>query len=305
MSKRSTETGPAGVASMTGFARAEGALGVASWAWEARSVNAKGLDVRVRLPAGHDRLEPAVREAAGKAFKRGALNLSLTLERAEAGPRYRIDRDFLDELIALHDELRRKVDPAPPRLDALLQVRGVVEPEERAGDEEDRDALDAALVDTLDEALAALAATRAEEGARLEAILAAQLDEMTELADAAAATAAAAPEALRERIAEQVAALMSADRNLPEERIAQEAALLAARADVREELDRLAAHFASAREMLAAGGPVGRRLDFLCQELNREANTLCSKAQDVELTRLGLALKAAIEQFREQVQNVE
>ncbi len=305
MSKRSTESGPAGVASMTGFARAEGALGGASWAWEARSVNAKGLDVRVRLPAGHDRLEPAVRDAAGKAFKRGALNLSLTLDRADAQPRYRIDRDFLDELIAMHDELRRQVDQAPPRLDALLQVRGVVEAEERAGDEEDREALDAALIDTLGAALDTLAATRAEEGARLEAVLAAQLDEMTELAAAAAATAAAAPEALRARIAEQVAALMAADRNLPEERIAQEAALLAARADVREELDRLAAHFASAREMLAAGGPVGRRLDFLCQELNREANTLCSKAQDVELTRLGLALKAAIEQFREQVQNVE
>ncbi len=291
------------LASMTGFARSEGDLGAYAWAWEARSVNAKSLDVRSRIAGGFDRLEPAARGAAAERFKRGNVSLTMTLKTADRLPRMRINRELLDELIALAGELE-EAGAARPRLDALLSMRGVIEPVEEE-DETERAAAEAAMLDSLGEVLDRLATARAEEGARLAPVMSGHLDRIESLVADAKSCAAAQPEALTERLRSQVAELLDAAPGLPEERLAQEAALLVAKADIREELDRLAAHIEQARGLLADGAAVGRRLDFLCQEFNREANTLCSKAADVELTRIGLDLKAVIEQFREQVQNIE
>ena len=291
------------LASMTGFARSEGDLGAYAWAWEARSVNAKTLDVRSRIAGGFDRLEPAARGAAAERFKRGNVSLTMTLKTADRLPRMRINRELLDDLIALADELE-EAGAARPRLDALLSMRGVIEPVEEE-DETERAAAEAAMLDSLGEVLDRLATARAEEGARLAPVMSGHLDRIESLVADAKSCAAAQPEALTERLRSQVAELLDASPGLPEERLAQEAALLVAKADIREELDRLEAHIEQARGLLADGAAVGRRLDFLCQEFNREANTLCSKAADVELTRIGLDLKAVIEQFREQVQNIE
>jgi uncharacterized protein (TIGR00255 family) len=293
------------IVSMTGFAREEGADEGAQWIWEARSVNARGLDIRCKLPPGLDRLEAPVREAVSARAKRGAVSVNLTLTRRAGEGALRINRALLDQVIRLREELGDIVDPAPPRLEALLGVRGVVELAEEEAGKADESARDAALLATLERTLDAMTAMRREEGKRLAAIFTGQLDELRKLAKSAGKTAAVQPEAIKARLAEQVAALMEAEPALPEERLAQEAALLAAKADVAEELDRLGAHIAAVGDLISAAEPVGRRLDFLCQELNREANTLCAKSSDLELTNIGLALKAAIERLREQVQNVE
>ncbi len=280
---------------MTGFARVEGSQDGTSWAWELKSVNSKSLDVRLRLPPGFDHLEPVLRTSLAQRLKRGAISATLSLTRdAGAGGGLRINRAALDQILAL-----------APRLDGLLALRGVLE---SAGEEETpeaRETLAAVFLAGWEAALASLVAMREAEGARLAALLRERLAEMTSLAAAAEASAAAQPDAIRARLRSLVAALLEASPALPEERLAQEAALLVARADIREELDRLAAHLAAAQDLLREGTAIGRRFDFLCQEFNREANTLCSKSADVELTRTGLALKAAIEQLREQVQNIE
>ena len=291
------------VASMTGFARSEGDFGPYGWAWEARSVNAKSLDVRSRLPAGFDRLEPAARAAAAERFKRGNISLTLSLKTSERPPKMRVNRELLDDLVALAGEFE-EAGAARPRLDALLAVRGVIETVEDE-DEAERAGAEAAMLEGLGAVLDRLAAARREEGARLAPAMIGHLDRIETLVAAAKASAAARPEALTERLRTQVAELLQASPALPEDRLAQEAALLVAKADIREEIDRLEAHIGQARGLMSGGEAVGRRLDFLCQEFNREANTLCSKASDVELTRIGLDLKAVIEQFREQVQNIE
>ena len=291
------------LASMTGFARSEGDLGAFSWAWEARSVNAKSLDVRARIAGGFDKLEPAARSAAAERFKRGNVSLTLTLKTADRLPRMRINRDLLDDLVALAGEFE-EAGAARPRLDALLSMRGVIEPVEEE-DESERLEAEAAMLVSLTEVLDRLAAARGEEGARLAPVMNGHLDRIETLVADAKASAAAQPEALTERLRSLVAELLDASPALPEDRLAQEAALLVAKSDIREELDRLEAHIEQARGLLSDGVAVGRRLDFLCQEFNREANTLCSKASDVDLTRIGLDLKAVIEQFREQVQNIE
>ncbi len=293
------------IVSMTGFAREEGADEGAQWIWEARSVNARGLDIRCKLPPGLDRLEAPVREAISARAKRGNVSVNLTLSRRAGEGALRVNRALLDEVIRLRDALGDIVDPAPPRLEALLAVRGIVELAEDERDEAAETARDAVLLASLERTLDAMSAMRREEGARLAAIFADQIAELTKLAKSASETAAVQPDAIKARLAEQVAALMEADPGLPEERLAQEAALLAAKADVAEELDRLRAHIAAVSDLMSTGEAVGRRLDFLCQELNREANTLCAKSSDIDLTNIGLALKAAIERLREQVQNVE
>lgn len=293
------------VASMTGFARREGGDGTVTWTWEVKSVNARGLDLRVRLPSGVDSLEPVLRREVGKVCARGSVNVSLSLDRGEGATRLRVNRALLNELAALGREVADGDAVLPPRLDGLLAVRGVVETVEAAESAEDRAARESALAADLPPLLADLAEQRQAEGARLKALVLAHLDTIAARTAEARASAEAQPEALRARLRRQVAELLDAGAALPEERLAQEAALLASKADVREELDRLAAHEAAARELLDAGGAIGRRLDFLCQELNREANTLCSKAQEIALTRTGLALKTAVEQLREQVQNIE
>jgi uncharacterized protein (TIGR00255 family) len=291
---------------MTGFARVEDSRDGVSWAWELKSVNSKSLDLRLRLPPGFDHLEPALRGSLGQRIKRGVISATLSLAReAGAGGGLRVNRAALDQILALADELTGKIEAAPPRLDGLLALRGILEP---AGEEEtpaSREALGAAFLAGWESALGRLVAVREAEGGRLEAVLRERLAEMASLAAAAEASAAAQPDATKARLRSPVAALLEASPALPEERLAQEAALLVARADIREELDRLAAHLAAAQDLLREGAAIGRRFDFLCQEFNREANTLCSKSADVELTRTGLALKAAIEQLREQVQNIE
>ena len=293
------------LASMTGFARAQGRDEGVDWTWEAKSVNARGLDVRFRMPSGFDQLELRARAAVASHFKRGSISLALSFGQPVAATRFRVNKDAVAELAATATALARQTGLAPPTLDGLLLLRGAVD----AGDGDERKEVtarrEAAVAGTLEEALVALAGMRAEEGARLQALLLGQLDEADRLRKAALRCAAAQPEVLRQRLRNQVAELLSASPTLPEDRLAQEAALLVSRTDVREELDRFGAHLAAARELLLSGGAVGRRLDFLCQELNREANTLCSKSADLELTGIGLELKVLVEQFREQVQNIE
>ncbi|EWY39974.1 hypothetical protein N825_02990 [Skermanella stibiiresistens SB22] len=288
---------------MTGFARAEGRDQGHAWTFEIKSVNSRNLDLRCRLAPGFDALEPIARAAIPQRVRRGSVNVALAVTRTAAANQIRINRDLLDQLIALSMELGGATEK--PRLDALLAVRGVVETVEDADGGEDRERLEAAMAATLQQALDHLSTVRLAEGARLVHVLNQHLDEIARLTDQASACASLQPEALRQKLRGQVVALLEAIPSLTEERLAQEAALLITRADVREELDRLRAHIAAARDMLAKGGAIGRQLDFLCQEFNREANTLCSKSSDVELTRTGLALKAAIEQLREQAQNIE
>ena len=294
------------VNSMTGFARTQGSLDGWSWWWEVRSVNAKGLDVRLRYPSGWDAVDQPAREAAAKRFKRGNLSASLTVERAVTGAAVTVNRELLGQLVAIAVDLKKEHGDAleVPRLDGLLAVRGVLEQAEEDDSEEAKTAREAAVLASFAEALDALSVARSEEGAKLDAVLNGHLDTIAELADKARGLAAVRPEALRERLRRQVADLLEVS-NLAEDRLLQEAALLATKADVREELDRLDAHVAAARALMAAAEPVGRRYDFLCQEFNREANTLCSKSQDSELTAVGLELKTVIDQLREQVQNIE
>jgi uncharacterized protein (TIGR00255 family) len=296
---------------MTGFARAEGVdapdmhAGL-HWAWELKSVNGRNLDVRCRLPVGFEVLESVARAAVAQRFKRGNVSVTLTLSRGTEPPRVRINRDLLSQLVALVDELKDKVAAEPPRLDGLIGVRGVVEVvEEEEPTEAQRSTRIARMTETLGRALDSLASMRQDEGARLAAVIHQHLEAIEHLRQRAGTAAGAQPAALRARLKTQVEALLDASPALPEDRLAQEAALLLTRADVREELDRLTAHVAAARKLLADGGGVGRKFDFLCQEFNREANTLCSKSADVELTAIGLDLKAAIDQLREQVQNIE
>lgn len=293
---------------MTGYARAEGRDASTSWLWEAKSVNGKGLDVRCRLPHGLDGVEIAARDLTTRKLKRGNVQLSLNLTAVAQGPGLRVNKEFLEELVALVDELGPShQNIAPARWDGLLAVKGVLEAAngDEAESEETRAVREAAIKADLEAVLDSLAAMRLTEGERIQAVLASQLDEIEILAERAGGTAALRPEALRERLRQQVAAVLEAAPSLAEDRIAQEVALIAVKSDVREELDRLRAHVAAARDLIAQGGAVGRKLDFLSQEFNREANTLCSKSSDVELTRIGLDLKAVIDQFREQVQNIE
>jgi uncharacterized protein (TIGR00255 family) len=290
---------------MTGFARADGHADGISWVWELKSVNGKALDLRFRLPPGFEALELPLRQSLAQKLKRGALSINLSLTRIGAAAGLRVNREALDQLAALAQQLVAEGKAAPPSADGLLALRGVLEGSEEVADAAERERRQQSLLPSFETALAQLAAMRIAEGERLIPVLEARLAEIAELLAAAEDNAAAQPERLKARLSDILAELLAAAPPLPPERLAQEAALLVAKGDIREELDRLAAHIVAAQELLAEGGAVGRRFDFLCQEFNREANTLCSKSADVSLTRIGLALKAAIEQLREQVQNLE
>ncbi len=288
---------------MTGFARAAGRADSVGWTWEVKSLNGRSLDIRARLPSGLDFLDVVLRTQAQKAFTRGNLSVALTLDRPRAAPRVRVNRELLNQLVALARELDGP--GSPPRAESLLGLPGVLEQAEEEESEDSRAQREAALVATLAQAYAALAEARREEGARLAVVILGQLDQLASLCDRAAAAAAAQVTSLKQRVRDQVAVLLDTRAELPADRLAQEAALIAAKADVREELDRLAGHVEAARALLAAGGAIGRRLDFLAQEFNREANTLCAKAADRDLSRIGLELKVVIDQLREQAQNIE
>ncbi len=291
--------------SMTGFARAAGAQGPWRWTVELKCVNAKGLDLRLRVPAGFDRIEGEARARLSKALARGTCFATIAAQREGATSQARIDAAALASIAGGAREAAKAAGLAPPTMDGLLGVRGVVEIVETADDEATIAAACAGALSSLDVAIAALGVARRAEGAALATILGERLSAIAELTQAADDNPARKPEAVRARLQLSVAALMESSRGFDENRLHQEAIMLAAKADIREELDRLNTHVAAARTLLGQGGPVGRRLDFLAQELGREANTLCAKANDVSLTAQGLELRAQIEQLREQVQNIE
>jgi uncharacterized protein (TIGR00255 family) len=290
---------------MTGFARASGGVGGDSWSWEVKSVNSRGLDLRCRLQGGLDGLETAVRAAATKRFHRGNVAMNLTLNRAGATAEVRINDEVLETMLKVADDLAKRIGAAPPTVEGLLALRGVVETVDREDSDDDREMLETGVLACLEQTLDLLVQDRGAEGKRLGAIVAGQVDAIAALTKSAGELAALQPAALKARLQQQVAHFLADAAGLPEDRLLQEAALLATKSDVREELDRLAAHVEAARELLAADGAIGRRLDFLAQEFNREANTLCAKSQDAALTKIGIELKTVIDQFREQAQNIE
>jgi uncharacterized protein (TIGR00255 family) len=293
------------LSSMTGFARGHGVAGAYAWSWELKSVNAKGLDLRMRLPPGWDAIEVSTRARATDKLSRGTVYANLTVDRKGVAPAVKVNEPVLNAVLATLNSLRGKVDAAPATLDGILALKGVIEVTEEDESEEDRRAAEAAILKGFEQALADLLAMRREEGATLGRLLSVRLAEIAALAARAEAAPGRKPEAIKARLAEQVATLLSASQRFDSDRLHQEAIMLASKADIREELDRLASHVAQAQKLIDDGGPVGRRLDFLAQELNRESNTLTAKANDVDLTNVGLELKSVVEQFREQVQNLE
>ena len=293
------------LSSMTGYARASGSAEGMSFDVELKSVNGRGLDLRLRLPPGIDAFEPEIRQRLGERLARGSVSLSVSLQRETGGSELVINQAALGAVLDALDALHGRVEADRPRLDGILALKGVLETREAQMSPDAEAAFRTAFLDTLDIALDRLIRARIEEGARIAGVLGDRLDEIEDLAGQAERHPGRSSEAIRARLVQQVADLAGTAHGLSEERLHQEAMLLATKADIREELDRLVAHIASGRQLLAEGGPVGRRLDFLSQEFNREANTLCSKSNAVELTAIGLELKAAIDQMREQVQNIE
>lgn len=292
--------------SMTGFGRASGEENGVSWSWELRSVNSRGLDIRLRLPPGYDMLEPLSRKALTAGLERGSITATLEVKRVTTAPALRVNTAVLETVIAAAEDIRDRVGGSPLQAEQVLALRGVLETVEA---EETPDAIEqraGAVLKSLDAALKQLVAARTEEGARLHDILADRIAQIEACVAKVGAHPSRTPEAIRARLAQQIARIMEAEAaNFDQDRLLQEAAILATRADVEEEVKRLNAHIAAARDLLREPGAVGRRLEFLAQEFNREANTLCSKANDIEITELGLRLKSLIDQVREQVQNVE
>ena len=293
------------VASMTGFARAQGSLGPWSYVWELKSVNSKGLDLRLRTPPNFDAIEIKARAVLSAQLARGSVVANLTAKRADEEAAVRVNRAALDKLLAALDDVPLHANLAPASLDGLLSVRGVLEVVEPQDDEAQRAALEAGVMAALESGLDALLASRRAEGAALAKVLQERLDRIGALAARADTLPARHPDAIRERLAQQIARLMENTDGLDPARLHQEAVLIAVKADIREELDRLKAHVETGRKLLSEGGPIGRRLDFLAQELGRETNTLCAKSNDSTLTAIGLDLKIEVEQWREQVQNIE
>ena len=291
------------ISGMTGFGRAEGALGAWTWAVEARSVNGRNLETRFRGPPGFDGLERLTREGAQARFQRGNITVGVQAKRTEGAGSVRINHDQIERYLAAGASYIGDGRVQPPQLDGLLALRGVIEAEDAGLEPEAVAELEAAMGVSINAAMDGLLASRRGEGAALLPVLGGQVTRIGDLTLQAGDVAAGQPAALKARYEARLKEL-AADAASPE-RILQEAAAMAVKADVREELDRLAGHVAAAREHLATDGAVGRKLDFLTQEFMREANTLCSKSTLPALTTLGLDLKATIEQFREQVQNVE
>ena len=293
------------LSSMTGYARAQGAVPGISFAVEIKSVNARGLDIRMRMTPGYDALEGEIRRRINKAVSRGSVTVNLSVDRDGEGGRVVVNRQALDAVLAAIKDIAALTNSPRPTPDGILGLKGVLEQHDAPLDPGTEDLLHTAIYAAVDAALADLQKARSAEGVHLNEILSRQVDEIARLRDLGAAHPGRSRDVMLARLREQIAELMSSPTGLSEDRLAQEALLLATKADIREELDRLTAHVASARQLLRDGGPAGRKLDFLSQEFNREANTLCSKSNAVELTAIGLDLKAVIDQFREQVQNLE
>ncbi len=293
------------LSSMTGFARSHGTSGPYAFEWELKSVNAKGFDLRMRLPPGWDEIEAVARKRAAEVLSRGTVYANLNVKRAGALSTVRVNEEVLASIVKIAGELAGRIDAVAPSIDGLLAIKGVIEVVEPESDEAEDKAAKLAVAAAFEQALTALVEMRKREGVTLGQILSQRMDEIESLAGKAEAAPGRKPEAIRARLAEQVAALLDTSDRFDSDRLNQEAIMLAAKADIREELDRIASHIAQAREMIGKGGAIGRRLDFLAQEFNREVNTCCSKSNDLELTNTGLAMKNVVEQFREQVQNLE
>ncbi|MCP4317613.1 MAG: YicC family protein [Hyphomicrobiales bacterium] len=291
--------------SMTGFAHLEGAAGSLQWTWELRSVNGRGLDVRIRVPAGFERIEPEVKKAISQRFSRGNIQATLTISRDDKRIEATVNQDVLDAVIDVAKRLGDSIDAEPPRIDGLLNIRGVLEFNEPQPDDETSRLEQTAILDGLGKAVEALAAMRTAEGEKIGEFVNAQIDGIEALARKADADPSTEPENIAARLATQVKMLLESGVELDEDRLHVEAAILASKADIREEIDRLFVHVEASRKLLADGGAVGRRLDFLAQEFNRESNTICSKSNASSVTAVGLDLKVLIDQFREQIQNME
>lgn len=293
------------IASMTGFGRSEGTGEGFAWAWEARSVNGRGLDVRLRVPPGNDAIEPALRETAAKRFVRGNVSATLTIDRLQASGALRLNEAVLADVLKAADRAAEITGGSRPDTAALLAIKGVLDQSDTSESPEQRERRERQLIAGFDLALDRLSDARRAEGARLATVISDQISEIERITGIVRASPSRSVDAIRARIKDQIGRLLETDTSFDSERLHQEAMLIATRADVEEELARLTAHVAAAREILGEPGAVGRKLDFLAQEFNREANTLCSKANAVDVTRLGLSLKTIIDQLREQVQNVE
>jgi uncharacterized protein (TIGR00255 family) len=293
------------LSSMTGFARSHGTSGPFAFEWELKSVNAKGFDLRMRLPPGWDELEPLTRKRAAEVLSRGTVYANLSVKRANALSTVRVNEDVLASIVKVAGELAGRIDAVAPSIDGLLAIKGVIEVVEPESCEAEDKAAKAAAIATFEQALDHLIEMRKREGVALGQILSQRMDEIETLMKKAEAAPGRKPEAIKARLAEQIAALLDASDRFDPDRLNQEAVMIAAKADIREELDRIASHISQAREMIGKGGAIGRRLDFLAQEFNREVNTCCSKSNDLELTNTGLEMKNVVEQFREQVQNLE
>ncbi|MDQ8729880.1 YicC/YloC family endoribonuclease [Bradyrhizobium sp. LHD-71] len=293
------------LSSMTGFARSHDACGAYAFEWELRSVNAKGFDLRMRLPPGWDAVEPLARKRATELLSRGTVYANLSVKRADAGPSIRVNDEVLASVMKIAADLSQRFAAPPPTVDGILAIKGVLEVSETDDTEEERRAAEAAVLRAFDQALAGLIEMRHREGSSLQQIFISRLDQIAALAARADQAPGRKAEAVKARLAEQIGLLLESSERFDVDRLHQEAIMIAAKADIREELDRIASHVAQARELIGKGGAVGRRLDFLAQEFNREVNTTCSKSNDVELTNIGLEMKNVVEQFREQVQNLE
>ena len=272
---------------------------------ELKSVNARALDVKLRLPASIEHLEPAIRMRIAKSIARGSCQLLVQMTRERRSGGLRLNEAWLRELHASLNKVAKSLGADPVGLAALLEVKGVFEAEELPDRAEDSTAQDEAILRDLDVALGALVRARQEEGEALSTVLRDKIDRIADLIDQADAHPSRQPEAVRLRLEELIRLLIGAAPSLDPQRLHQEAVLMATKADIREELDRLKAHVDAARTLLRDGASIGRRLDFLAQEFTRESNTLCAKSADVALTAIGLDLKTLVEQFREQIQNVE
>ncbi|MCF6370595.1 YicC/YloC family endoribonuclease [Rhizobium halophilum] len=291
--------------SMTGFARSEATQGRYRIVWELRSVNGKGLDVRMRLPQGLEHLETDVRRRISNAFSRGNIQASLSVSLTETKLEAVVNHEALNAVLALRSQLGDLIDPAPLRMDTLLGIRGIVDIREAEEGEGEATARDAAALAGLDDALGSLKLMREAEGAALAQLLARHVERIAALTSVVENDPSRSPEEIAKRLAQQVTALLQDASTLDPARLHAEAALLATKADLREEVDRLQAHVSAAMDLLRTGGPIGRRLDFLAQEFNRESNTICSKSNSAAVTAAGIELKVVIDQFREQVQNLE
>ena len=290
---------------MTGFARSQGTLDDFSWHWELRSVNGRGLDIRLRLPSGYDALEQAARARLAASFSRGNISANLTARRTGTDVEIQLDENVLQQVLEAVEKIRSLTDAPAPTAEGLINTKGVLEIKERTESEETLKKKQAAIMASLDIAIKDLQSARLSEGQKLGQVIQSQLNDIKGCVGSIKSTAASQPQKITDRLKQQIDVLLGDETAIQPERLHQEIAIILTKADISEEIDRINAHLEAGCELLQQSGPVGRKLDFLTQEFNREANTVCSKSNDIEITRQGLAMKVAIDQMREQVQNVE